>query len=85
MPDKAIDLLDEACANIRVQLDSRPERIDILERRKMQLETDIPLDVVLVLRALIVLFIAAPALTRLIWRLKSEGSTSALQFRGWGA
>ena len=53
--------------------------------RKMQLETDIPLDVVLVLRALIVLFIAAPALTRLIWRLKSEGSTSVLQFRGWGA
>lgn len=53
--------------------------------RRMQLETDIPLDVVLVLRALIVLFIAAPALTRLIWRLKSEGSTSVLQFRGWGA
>ncbi len=53
--------------------------------RKMQLETDVPLDVVLVLRALIVLFIAAPALTKLIWRLKSEGSTSVLQFRGWGA
>lgn len=53
--------------------------------RKMQLETDIPLDVVLVLRALIVLFIAAPALTRLIWRLKREGGASALQFRGWGA
>jgi general nucleoside transport system permease protein len=53
--------------------------------RRMQLETDIPLDVVLVLRALIVLFIAAPALTRLVWRLKSEGSTSSLQFRGWGA
>ncbi|MCB0997879.1 MAG: ABC transporter permease [Acidimicrobiales bacterium] len=53
--------------------------------RRMQLETDIPLDVVLVLRALIVLFIAAPALTRLLWRLKREGGGSALQFRGWGA
>jgi general nucleoside transport system permease protein len=53
--------------------------------RKMQLDTDIPLDVVLVLRALIVLFIAAPALTRLIWRLKREGGASALQFRGWGS
>lgn len=40
MPDKAIDLMDEACANVRVQLDSRPERIDILERKKMQLEIE---------------------------------------------
>eukprot|EP00760_Papus_ankaliazontas_P012569 PhM_4_TR15394/c0_g1_i1/m.53669/K03695/clpB; ATP-dependent Clp protease ATP-binding subunit ClpB len=40
LPDKAIDLVDEACANTRVQLDSRPERIDTLERRKMQLEIE---------------------------------------------
>ena len=52
--------------------------------RTMQLKTDVPLDVVLVLRALVVLFIAAPALTKLIWRVKAEGSASGLSFRGWG-
>jgi ATP-dependent Clp protease ATP-binding subunit ClpB len=40
LPDKAIDLIDEACANIRVQLDSQPEAIDQLERRKLQLEVE---------------------------------------------
>jgi len=40
LPDKAIDLIDEACANTRVQLDSRPENIDALERRKNQLEIE---------------------------------------------
>lgn len=40
MPDKAIDLVDEACANTRVQLDSRPEQLDALERRKRQLEIE---------------------------------------------
>jgi ATP-dependent Clp protease ATP-binding subunit ClpB len=40
LPDKAIDLIDEACANTRVQLDSRPEVIDTLERRKRQLEIE---------------------------------------------
>ena len=40
-PDKAIDLVDEACASARVQLDSRPEVIDKLERRKQQLEIEI--------------------------------------------
>lgn len=53
--------------------------------REMQLNTDIPLDVVLVLRALIVLFIAAPALTRMIWRIKGGPATSGLTFRGWGS
>jgi len=33
LPDKAIDLVDEACANVRVQLDSQPEEIDNLWRR----------------------------------------------------
>lgn len=32
LPDKAIDLVDEACANTRVQLDSQPEVIDNLNR-----------------------------------------------------
>ncbi len=36
-PDKSIDLVDEACASARVQLDSRPEQIDKLERKKQQL------------------------------------------------
>eukprot|EP00008_Paramoeba_atlantica_P006647 CAMPEP_0201478234 /NCGR_PEP_ID=MMETSP0151_2-20130828/3136_1 /ASSEMBLY_ACC=CAM_ASM_000257 /TAXON_ID=200890 /ORGANISM="Paramoeba atlantica, Strain 621/1 / CCAP 1560/9" /LENGTH=858 /DNA_ID=CAMNT_0047859261 /DNA_START=83 /DNA_END=2659 /DNA_ORIENTATION=- len=40
LPDKAIDLIDEACANVRVQLDSRPENIDTLERRQRQLEIE---------------------------------------------
>ncbi|CAI8591524.1 unnamed protein product [Vicia faba] len=41
LPDKAIDLVDEACANVRVQLDSQPEEIDILERKRMQLEVEL--------------------------------------------
>jgi ATP-dependent Clp protease ATP-binding subunit ClpB len=33
LPDKAIDLMDEACANVRVQLDSKPEALDQLDRK----------------------------------------------------
>jgi len=40
LPDKAIDLMDEACSSIRVQLDSKPEEIDALERRYLQLEIE---------------------------------------------
>ncbi len=40
LPDKAIDLMDEACAHTRVQLDSSPEAIDQLNRRKLQLEVE---------------------------------------------
>lgn len=40
LPDKAIDLVDEACAGVRVQLDSQPEEVDILERRQLQLEVE---------------------------------------------
>jgi len=40
LPDKAIDLMDEACARIRVQLDSKPEEIDKLERKKLQIEIE---------------------------------------------
>mmetsp|Transcript_119284 Transcript_119284/g.167754 ORF Transcript_119284/g.167754 Transcript_119284/m.167754 type:complete len:888 (-) Transcript_119284:78-2741(-) len=40
LPDSAIDLVDEAAAHIRVQLDSQPEIIDQLERRKLQLEVE---------------------------------------------
>ncbi|KAJ8452273.1 hypothetical protein Cgig2_006078 [Carnegiea gigantea] len=41
LPDKAIDLVDEACANVRVQLDSQPEEIDNLERKRVQLEIEL--------------------------------------------
>uniref|UniRef100_A0A0G4HVL5 Clp R domain-containing protein n=1 Tax=Chromera velia CCMP2878 TaxID=1169474 RepID=A0A0G4HVL5_9ALVE len=40
LPDKAIDLVDEACANVRVQLDSQPEAIDLLDRQRVQLEVE---------------------------------------------
>ena len=40
IPDKAIDLIDEACATIRVQLDSVPEELDNLEREIMRLEVE---------------------------------------------
>ena len=40
LPDKAIDLIDEACATIRVQLDSVPEELDNLEREIMRLEVE---------------------------------------------
>merc|ERR1711975_164800 len=41
LPDKAVDLVDEACANIRVQLSSSPEELDRLERKRMELEVEI--------------------------------------------
>jgi ATP-dependent Clp protease ATP-binding subunit ClpB len=40
LPDKAIDLVDEAAASIRIQIDSLPTDIDQLERRAMQLEIE---------------------------------------------
>lgn len=40
VPDKAIDLVDEACANARVQLDSVPEDIDQLQRQKYRLQVE---------------------------------------------
>lgn len=40
LPDKAIDLVDEAAANTRVQLDSKPEEVDVLERKLLQLEIE---------------------------------------------
>jgi ATP-dependent Clp protease ATP-binding subunit ClpB len=40
LPDKAIDLVDEACASTRVELDSRPAEIDQLERRRLQLDVE---------------------------------------------
>ena len=38
LPDKAIDLVDEACSNLQVQLESKPEAIDVLERQLIRLQ-----------------------------------------------
>ena len=40
LPDKAIDLIDEACATIKVQIDSVPEEVDPLTRKIMMLEIE---------------------------------------------
>lgn len=40
LPDKAIDLVDEACSNMRVQLDSMPEEMDNLQRQMYRLQVE---------------------------------------------
>jgi ATP-dependent Clp protease ATP-binding subunit ClpB len=40
LPDKAIDLIDEAASSIRMQMDSKPEELDRLERRIIQLKLE---------------------------------------------
>lgn len=40
LPDKAIDLIDEACASIRMEIDSMPSELDSVMRRIMQLEIE---------------------------------------------
>ncbi len=40
LPDKAIDLIDEACARLRMQIDSLPVELDELERRRVPLEVE---------------------------------------------
>jgi simple sugar transport system permease protein len=49
----------------------------------MQSSTDTPLDLVLVIQALVVLFIAAPALVKAIFRLKNVDSSQAIASKGW--
>ena len=41
LPDKAIDLIDEAAAKLRMEINSKPEELDILDRKLMQLEIEI--------------------------------------------
>jgi len=41
LPDKAIDLMDEAAAKIRMEINSKPEDLDVLDRKVMQLEIEI--------------------------------------------
>src|SRR4029077_13660096 len=40
LPDKAIDLIDEAASNIRMEIDSKPEELDSLDRRIIQLKIE---------------------------------------------
>ena len=40
LPDKAIDLMDEAAARLRMQVDSKPEQLDELDRRIMQMQIE---------------------------------------------
>jgi ATP-dependent Clp protease ATP-binding subunit ClpB len=40
MPDKAIDLIDEAASRLRIEIDSMPTEIDVVERRMRQLEIE---------------------------------------------
>ena len=40
LPDKAIDLIDEACAKIRMQIDTMPEELDEVSRKLMQLQIE---------------------------------------------
>jgi len=40
LPDKAIDLVDEAASRVRVQIDSMPEELDQIERKRIQLEVE---------------------------------------------
>jgi ATP-dependent Clp protease ATP-binding subunit ClpB len=40
LPDKAIDLIDEASSRLRMQLESSPEEIYLLEKKKLQLEIE---------------------------------------------
>ncbi|HEY3020608.1 MAG TPA: ATP-dependent chaperone ClpB, partial [Solirubrobacteraceae bacterium] len=41
LPDKAIDLIDESASRLRIELDSVPEEVDVLQRRIMQLDIEL--------------------------------------------
>jgi len=53
--------------------------------REMQAETDVAIDLIVVLRAVIVMFIAAPLLVKSIWRVKSAQVNTGQTFKGWGS
>ena len=52
--------------------------------RQMQVDTDVPIDLIIVLRALIVMFIAAPLLVKAMFRVKGDVQSFGQTFRGWG-
>jgi general nucleoside transport system permease protein len=53
---------------------------------QMQAVTGTPIDIVLVIQSLIVIFVAAPALVRAIWRIKAaRGDAGQPVSKGWGS
>ena len=52
----------------------------------MQAATDTPVDIIVVIQALIIAFVAAPSVVSAIWRIRARGAGTAQQFSaGWGA
>jgi simple sugar transport system permease protein len=49
----------------------------------MQARTQTPIDIVLVIQALIILFIAAPSLVRAIFKIKNVKEVETIQAKGW--
>ena len=41
LPDKAIDLVDEACSRMKMEIDSKPEELELLDRHIIQLRIEI--------------------------------------------
>ena len=52
---------------------------------RMQATTGTPIDLIVVIQALIIVFIAAPALVRAIYRIRTEGTGTGAVTQGWGA
>jgi simple sugar transport system permease protein len=53
--------------------------------RSMQAAAGVSVDLVIVMQALIIIFIAAPVLVRAVFRLKTTGADTAQITRGWGS
>jgi general nucleoside transport system permease protein len=51
---------------------------------KMQSLAGVPIDIVSIVQAFVIMFVAAPAIIRWIYRLKAEGGVEAIFTRGWG-
>ncbi|MCI0474734.1 MAG: hypothetical protein L0Y55_00650, partial [Anaerolineales bacterium] len=51
---------------------------------KMQSLAAIPIDIVAIVQAFVIMFVAAPAIIRWVYRLKTEGGITTVLVRGWG-
>jgi simple sugar transport system permease protein len=51
---------------------------------KMQSLAEIPIDIVAIVQAFVIMFVAAPAIIRWVYRLKTEGGITTVLVRGWG-
>ena len=76
LPDSAIDLVDEACAAVRVARETAPEAIDALERQKLQLEVEVH---ALTVSHLVRLFLSKHILILLFQREKDAVSKERLK------